>query len=130
MCYGEWFWKRMVVFGLTFGLGVFVAGLFISKQMPTSIKPMLIAAPPENKNCVPVDKSLKYETLEGKTPTRPSQLGETTKPEAKKPEDKKKSLKSEKQNNPAAPRSYDPAKDSVEVKNLLHKERCFETQAP
>lgn len=127
MCCSEAFWKRVVVFGLTFGLGVFVAGLFISEQLPASINPTLIAAPPENKNCVPLDKNLKYEHLT--TEDRNIPLDGKERLATKKQEDKKKSSKAEqnKQKKSAAQQYYDPSKDSAEFKELLHKERCFET---
>ena len=136
MC-GEAFWKRVVVFCVTFGLGVFVSGLFISnkectaEKLPPSVKPIVISAPPENKNCVPVDENLKYERLTAEEKNVPAVAEEDSKLKAKKPEDKKKSLKDEKekQNNPAAPQFYNPSKDSAEYQYLLHKERCFEPQA-
>ncbi len=138
MCCGETFWKRVVVFCLTFGLGVLVSGLFISNkkctagQLPPSVKPIVISAPPENKNCVPLDENLKYERLTAKEKTVPAVAEEDSKLKAKKPEDKKKSLKAEKrkQNNSAEPKPhfYNPSKDSVEYKNLLHREKCFEAQ--
>ncbi len=153
MCCGEAFWKRVVAFCLTFGLGVFVAGLFISGQVPQTVKPVVVPAAAENKNCVPIDKSLKYENLphyEEKLPAfEPlpesdakivceKQSGkcyyvvpdEKNKAD-KKPEDKTNSLKNEteKQKKSAEPQYYNPSKDSAEFKELLHKERCFETQA-
>jgi len=69
MC-GEMFWKRVIAFCLTFALGVFVSGFFIAKELPAkNIKPAVVPAPAENKNCVPVDENLKYQTLENNEPT-------------------------------------------------------------
>ncbi len=135
MC-GEAFWKRVVVFCLTFGLGVLVSGLFISNkkctagQLLPSVKPVVVSAPTENKNCVPLDENLKYERLTAEEKNVPAVAEEDSKLKAKKPEDKKKSLKDEKekQKNPVEPQFYDPSKDSAEYKYLLHKERCFEPQ--
>jgi len=128
------FWKRVVAFCLTFWLGVLVSSVFTLRQEHSSYCPsktnlsLEIQTPenssiPETKTCVPVDGSLQYERLTAE---------EKPDLEAKKPEGKKKSLKAEKekQDNPAQPKPqfYNPSKDSAEYKDLLHREKCFETQ--
>lgn len=155
MCCGEAFWKRVVVFCLTFGLGVLVAGFFISAKLPQTVKPVVVPAVEENKNCVPVDKNLKYETLPLKEPQIPAvdplslpesegkiacekksgkcylMVDEETNKTDKKTEDKNKSSKNETKmpDNTAGRQYYDSSKNPAEVQDLLHKERCFETQA-
>lgn len=133
MC-GEAFWKRVVVFCLTFGLGVLVSTFFTLRQAqilhcPSKTKLLIENQKPEKnsftetKNCVPVDGNLKYERLTAE---------EKPDLEVNKTEEKKKSLKveKEKQNNPAEPKPqfYNPSKDSAEFKDLLHREKCFEIQ--
>lgn len=134
MCCGEAFWKRVVVFCLTFGLGVLVSTFFTLREAqislcPSKTKLLIENQKPENnsltetKNCVPVDGNLKYERLTAE---------EKPDLEVNKTEEKKKSLKveKEKQNNPAEskPQFYNPSKDSAEFKELLHREKCFEAQ--
>ena len=118
----EAFWKRVVVFCLTFGLGVFVSNLFISKESAKENPKLLVISSPSENNCVPVDDSLRYERLTAE---------EKPNVEAKKQEDNKKSLKAEKekQNNPAEskPQFYNPSKDSAGYKDLLHREKCYES---
>lgn len=132
MCCSEAFWKRVVVFCLTFGLGVLVSTFFTIREAetthcPTKTKLLIENQKPENdsltetKNCVPVDGNLKYERLTAE---------EKPDLEANKTKDKKKSPKEEKLNNPAEPKPqfYDPSKTDAEIKDLLHRERCFEPQ--
>jgi hypothetical protein len=137
MCCGEAFWKRVVAFCLTFGLSVFVAGLFVSGKVSQTVKPVVVPSIEENKNCVPADKNLKFERLttedrnipmDGKTEI-PLDGKESLKTE--KTKDKKRNLKAEteKPKNSAEPQLYDASKNPAEVKDLLHKEICFETQA-
>jgi hypothetical protein len=136
MCCGAAFWKKILVFSLTFVLGVFVAGLFISnrkvcteqKVPPAEIKnePPLVGPKTQNdrvfgkKKCVPVGGNLKYERLTAQ---------ERSNPEAKKA-DRKKFSKTAKENDPNGAKShfYDPSRNPVEVKDLLHRETCFETE--
>lgn len=125
----EAFWKKVVAFCLTFGLGVLVSGVLASKKECKAKKELVIEIQksensliPETKNCVPVDGNLKYERLT---------VEEKPNLEAKKTEDKKKSQKAEmeKQDNPAEskPQFYNPSKDSAEYKDLLHREKCYES---
>ena len=155
MCCGEAFWKRVVAFSLTFGLGVFVAGFFLSAQVPQAVKPIIVPAAVDSRNCVPFDESLEYHHLphyenevtpvleplpesdsnivcEVKDPYNCYYVIKKDQNESnQKPEDKKKSAKAEKEkpNNSADPQYYAPTENSAEFKNLLHKEKCFETQA-
>jgi hypothetical protein len=132
-CLSKAFWKGIVAFCLTFSLSVFVSSFFTLGQAHSSycssknnlsleIQTPENSAISETKNCVPVDGSLKYERLT--TEEKPNL-------EAKKTEDKKKSLKAEKekQNNPAQPKPqfYNPSKTDAEYKDLLHREKCFES---
>jgi hypothetical protein len=131
MCCGQAFWKRVFVFGLTFGLGVSVAGLFISGKVQPAVKPVVVPAA-ENKNCVPMDENLKYERLATDEKTAASDTKKVySQLKTRSSETKEKSLKAEKekQKNPESPQPYNPSKDSAEVKYLVHKERCFETPA-
>jgi hypothetical protein len=146
MC-GEIFWKGVVVFCLTFGLSVFVSGFFGSKAVPVQVAVTPAAenkSPAENlksentpapaeKNCKPIDKDLKYQTIPLKDESRlvekaarvsPSRLSEK-KSESKKPDEKVKE-----QTKTAEPQFYDPSEDPAEIKTLLHKEQCFEAQKP
>jgi len=132
MC-GQVSWKRIVVFGLTFGLGVSVSGLFIVKELPELPAPniqqtLFSASPAENKNCVPHDSSLKYERLVAKDKTE--QLTSVEKPnlDVKKDKQKLRQEKQAKQKPPAAPQFYNPSKDSAEYQYLLHREKCFEAR--
>jgi hypothetical protein len=119
------FLKGLAVFCLTFGFAVWVSKITILKECtapPVNQLPVINSAPlqnnpstapaqSENKNCVPVDESLKYQTLE---------LKDTPKAAAIKPEDKKKSEKNKKE------KEFDRSvKDSVKVQDLLHHEKCF-----
>ena len=132
MCCGKAFWKGIVVFGLTFALGVFVSSFFtlrtattsncndLKKKFPAANQKTENNAAPESKKCVPLDGHLKYERLTA---------GEKPKAVAKKQRDKKKSLKNEKdkQNNPTGRQFYNPSNDSAELQVLLHKEKCYES---
>jgi hypothetical protein len=123
MCCGKAFWKRIIAFCVTFGLGLLVSNLFISKEAAKeNPEPTVILAPAES-NCVPVDGNLKYERLTAE---------EKPDLDAKKTEEKKKSLKAakEKQNKTAEPEPqfYNPSKTDAEYKKLLHREKCFEAQ--
>jgi len=135
MCCGKAFWKRFLVFGLTFGFGVLISSAFMPKECtapPVNQLPLMkpspaqsstqtaVPSPLENKNCVPLDGKLKYETLENKEQPGAFRLDKTPKSEAVRPEDKKKSSKNKKE--------YErTSKNSVEVRDLLHREKCFES---
>jgi hypothetical protein len=136
MCCGSAFLKRFFVFVLTFALGVSVSGFFIPRTPPAEFCPNVNSEPPpsknqkfenapilEQKNCVPVDVNLKYERLTA---------AEKPDFEAIKKDEKKKSLTAEEktQKNSAASKQqfYSPSKDKAEVKDLLHREKCFDAQ--
>ncbi len=129
---GETFWKRVIVFCLTFGLGVFVSNAFISKELPSENQKSVNNSVSNEKNCVPVDTSLKYENLTGRDKTDSIAINEIPKLEVKKTETDTKALKENqvKQKNIAKPKNqlYNPSKDSAEYKILLHREQCFEVQ--
>ena len=128
MC-GDIFWKKVLVFCLTFGSGVLVSGLFIPKELPAqNIKQTVNQMPAENKNCVPVDSNLRYEPLVAKNEAEQTTLAEKPKPDAKKKESGKKlpKEKPEKPETVSEPQLYNPSKDSAEYKKLLHREKCFE----
>lgn len=117
------FWKRLVAFCLTFWLGVFISGLFVSK--PTTAAETESKALVE-KNCVPADKNLKYHLLSeeaAKTQVKKNEKIETETPKNKEPRAVKGIQNSldeiEKQ-------LYRPSKDEFKNKNLLHKENCYE----
>jgi|SRR5215204_2577846 len=147
MCCGKGVWKRVVVFWLTFGLGVFVSGLFLKKVLsptvcPISERQLSAENPkpaenliPETKNCVPVDGSLKYENLYVKKNGKYYLLVKNPKTKVEKAErkdDKNKTPENEQEKIKAVAKSqpeiYNPAKDSSEYQCLLHREKCFETQ--
>jgi len=131
MC-GEIFWKKVLVFCLTFGLGVLVSGLFIPKELPAQNTEQTISPiPAENKNCIPVDGNPRYETLDDKAPNGAFQSEEPPKLKVlKKFEADKKSSKNkrEKQNSNGEPEKQPDIapKDSAEYRDLLHREKCFE----
>jgi hypothetical protein len=128
MC-GQIFWKRIVVFCLTLGLGVLVAGFFTSKELPAqNVNQAVNPAPAENKNCVPVDENLQYQTLENEAPASPFQLEETPKLADSKKYEKHKTPKEHQKKREAIVKQpyYNPSKDSAEYKDLLHKEKCFD----
>ncbi len=126
----ESFWKRVVVFCLAFGFGVLVSDAFFSKETSSESQKTVNISVSIEKNCVPVDSSLKYENLAVKEKPDSAPLNETPKLEIKKDADKK-SLKEDqaKQKPTAEPNGqfYVPSKDSAEYKILLHREKCFET---
>lgn len=144
MC-GETFWKRVVVFCLAFGLGVFVSSAFISKEIPAESLKTTSSSMPENliapanagsseKNCVAVDSSLRYERLISKAPDRLSSMEVAPPPKSPNPQTAKKFSKNdqEKQKDSAELKRqfYVPSEDSAEYQTLLHRERCFEAQRP
>jgi hypothetical protein len=111
---GDRFWKIIVTLCLTFWLGTFTAGLFVSTDKPS--KESVIA---EKRNCVPVDKNLKYQLL-----------GETVSVNEKQTE-KQKTNELEKALERVEKKDevlYRPDKDRFEYEILLHKEHCYESE--
>ena len=132
------FWKRMVVFILTFGLGVLVSNVLISKALPSeNIKPAVNSAPenlksnndsiPTATNCVPVDGKLAYIPLtanedKSKTAVNP-EINKDKKAKNKEPNPEKKAEEMKKDSDKSL-------KDPPLAETLLYKEKCFEAQVP
>jgi hypothetical protein len=134
------FWKRVVVFCLTFGFGVFVSGLFISKEISNeNIRTMINSIPEKEsplektnkttepnakeKNCIPVDGKLQYIPLNATDDNSKVEIS----PEIKK--DKK--IKNKENENRLKEMSKELDRISRNLPNLqtlLYKEQCFETQ--
>ncbi|MEP6901336.1 MAG: hypothetical protein ABJA66_06270 [Actinomycetota bacterium] len=126
------FWKKVIVFCLTFGLGTFVSNAFISKELSSENQKTVNNSVSNEVNCIPIDSSLKYENLAAKEEKDLFAINETPKSEVKKTATDKKTLKDNqaKQKNIAESKEqfYNQSKDSAEYKVLLHKEQCFEAQ--
>ena len=133
MC-GEAFWKRVVVFCLTFGLGVFIADSFKSNESPTKRIKITADAILKQQKCVPVDASLKYQNLAVKEEIAPPPVEENVNIDLNNQQIKKSISKdiAEKQKTVAEPKPqvYIPSQDPVEYQILLHKEKCFEADGP
>lgn len=121
MC-GEGSWKGVTVFCLAFWIGIFIANDFTARdfEMRRAITPVSENVSTPDKKCVPLDESLKYRNL---TQEPKKEAEKQPKAKNKSKEDKatlKKSAESQ-------PQYYVPSKDSAEYKNLLHKEKCYES---
>ncbi len=57
------FWKKIVLFSLAFGFSVFISDTFFPNQQSLENEQQITDTSSKKKNCVPVDKSLKYQTL-------------------------------------------------------------------
>ena len=111
MC-GEIFWKRITIFCLAFGLGFFVTNVFGLKEASIKYVPDFITSAPQKENCVPVDENLKYHNLKEKTEISKDDLDK---------------IEAEKIKSNGEPQLFIPEKDSVELKTLLHKEKCYDS---
>ena len=111
---GDRFWKIIVTLCLTFWLGTFTANLFVSSDKPS--KESVIA---EKRNCVPVDKNLKYRLL-GETVS-----GNEKQAEKQKKDELEKALERVEKEDKVL---YRPDKDGVEYETLLYKEHCYESE--
>lgn len=113
MC-SETFWKRVVVFCLTFGLGFFISDVFDSKKMPSKNVSELS---PKRDTCVPVDGFVSYQNLAEK------EKSEISKEQLEK-------IEAQKINAEPKPQLYFPERDLAKHKNLLHKEKCYDFDRP
>ena len=111
---GDRFWKIIVTLCLTFWLGTFSANLFVSENK--QLKEIVLT---EERNCVPVDKNLKYRRLSEDAPVVEK------KSEKQKTDELEKVLESVEKNDEVL---YRPDKDSYKYETLLHKENCYETK--
>ena len=123
------FWKGLIVFCVTFGLGVLVSSAFIPKECTAPpVNPSLSMKPPaplENKNCVPVDTNLKYENLSDE---KPEFSAEADKADLKPLVSEKKNevKKVEKRKPETKPQPPVAGKVPAEFQTLVHLEKCFE----
>lgn len=127
MC-GKFFGIGIIVFVLTFGLSIFISSIFVPNDLPSPASvPPVSPDPVENKNCVPVNQNLKYRTLENKEssifPKKTESKAETSEKIKSAREDWEKPRSADERSE-----SFDySTKDSREVDDLLHRERCFES---
>lgn len=110
-----YFGKRVLAFGLTFGISIFILGL-VSIEPPSQNKVAKVNFDSEKKQCLPVDENLKYEKL----PTREKSLFI--------PAEKEMKIQIEKKDNIVEPKqkSLSSEKSIAEYQILLHKEKCNE----
>ena len=127
MC-GKFYGLGMVVFAFAFGLGVSVPEIFISKALPAQNSiPAVNPAPVDHKNCVPVDGSLKYRTLENKELPVVPKPAHKTPPVSEKSEGKKSAReKWEKPKSSNEPEFDRSTENSGKLSKLVHLEKCFE----
>jgi hypothetical protein len=132
------FWKRIVVFCLTFGLGIFISGLFISTEIPNeNIRTIINLIPekessrektnqtnePNTKNCVSVDGKLQYIPLTATDDKSKVEINSEVK------KDKKIKNKENEKRLEEMRKELDRSLNNLPNSQiLLYKEQCFETQ--
>ena len=146
MC-GQRLWKGVIVFGLAFGLSVFVSNLFtlrsatmmfcpaVKKELPPENQNSGNTSVSETKNCVPIDGSLKYRTLEDKEPANfQFQIEKTPQLAVKETEADKKSTKNKREtqhSNGKTARSFEQSPiDTDAVRDVRHREKSVAPPAP
>jgi len=114
------FWKRVITFCLTLGLGVIVSDLFISKET-TSVKKRTVAnLILIQRKCVPADENLKCHFLSEKEVKTINTYRGNESRSIKLEENRKRVEELKKQ-------FYKPLEDRIQNQNLLHKEKCLES---
>jgi hypothetical protein len=108
--------KGLSVFFITFALGILISIGFVSNDLTIENNNQKKYLNFESKNCVPLDKNLKYEKL----PLKENSLFMPVE------EDEKMQLEKPKEVTRPKVKSTIPKASSTESQNLLHKVECYE----